>query len=111
MKQRKEIEQKVKEEKTMVIRTVEEVKRNFTKRELENAEEARRLYVIMGRPSQKIFEKMITSGKLINSVTVQDSRNAITIYGTDLGVLKGETTRRKTEHVSFDINEKPNLSI
>jgi hypothetical protein len=111
MKQRKEIEQKLKEEKTMVIRTVEEVKRNFTKRELENAEEARRLYVIMGRPSQKIFEKMITSGKLINSVTVQDSRNAITIYGTDLGVLKGKTTRRKTEHVSFDINEKPNLSI
>jgi hypothetical protein len=107
-KRRKEIEQKLKEEKTMVIRTVEEVKRNFTKRELENAEEARRLYVIMGRPSQKIFEKMITSGKLINySVTVQDSRNAITIYGTDLGVLKGKTTRRKTEHVSFDINKKP----
>jgi hypothetical protein len=32
----------------------------------------------MGRPSQKTFEKMITSGKLLNnSVTVQDSRNAI----------------------------------
>ncbi len=62
----------------------------------------------MGRPSQKTFEKMITSGKLLNnSVTVQDSRNAIKIYGTDLGVLKGKTTRKKTEHVSFEISEKP----
>lgn len=62
----------------------------------------------MGRPSQKAFEDMIKSGKLLNnSVTLQDSRNAIQIYGVDLGVLKGKTTKKKTDHVSFDIIEKP----
>jgi hypothetical protein len=56
----------------------------------------------MGRPSQKAFEDMIRSGKLLNnSITVQDSRNAIQIYGVDLG------TKNKTSHVSFDIVERP----
>jgi len=104
VKRRQESEQKLKEEKAIVINTVKEVKRIFTKREIENAEEARWLYVIMGRPSQKAFEDMIKSGKLLNnSVTLQDSRNAIQIYGVDLGVLKGKTTKKKTDHVSFDI--------
>jgi hypothetical protein len=77
----------------MIVTTVEEIKRNFMKKEVEAAGEARRLYVIMGRPSQKVFEEMIKKGKLINNpVTVQDYRNAMKIYGEDLGVLKGKTT-------------------
>jgi hypothetical protein len=39
IKRRQEAE-KLKEQKAMVINTVEEVKQNFTKREIENAEEA-----------------------------------------------------------------------
>ena len=39
---------------------------------------------------------MVRSGKLLNnSITVQDSRNAIQIYGVDLGVLKGRLQRIK----------------
>jgi hypothetical protein len=41
VKRRQESEQKLKEEKAIVINTVKEVKRIFTKREIENAEEAR----------------------------------------------------------------------
>ena len=71
IKRRQEAEQKLKEQKAMVIHTVEEVNRNFTKNEIESAEEAQRLYVITGRPSQKAFEDMIRSGKLLNnSITV-----------------------------------------
>ncbi len=40
IKRRQEAEQKLKEQKAMVICTVEEAKRNFTKREIESAEEA-----------------------------------------------------------------------
>jgi hypothetical protein len=95
IKRRQEAE-KPKEQKAMVINTVEEVQWNFTKCEIENSEEARRLYVIMGRPSQKAFKDMVRSGKLLNnSITVQDSRNAIQIYGVDLGVLKGRLQRIK----------------
>lgn len=58
-------------------------------REIDRANEARRLYVILGRPSQKAFENIIKQGKLLNnSATIQDYKNALQIYGTDLGVLK-----------------------
>ena len=86
---------------------MEEFKRNFTKREIEKANEARRLFIIMGRPSQKVFEDMIKNGKLINNtVTVQNCRNAIQIYGVDLGVLKGNTTKTKPDHMSVVVFNK-----
>ncbi len=91
-----------------MIKTVEGVQREFTKREIEQAEEARRFYVIVGRPSQKSFEEMLTSGKLINNtVTIQDYRNALEMFGTDLGALKGKTTRSKPEHVPITLLDKP----
>ncbi len=74
IKQKKEQENET--EKTTVIKTLEYVQRNFTKRELEQAEEAQRLDVIVGRPSQKFFEQMLKGGKLArNTITVQDYRN------------------------------------
>jgi hypothetical protein len=78
------------------------------KKERELADEARRLYVILGRPSQRSFEDMIKKGKIINkSATVQDYRNAIKIYGIDLRVLKGKTTRSKNKHVEVQFFETP----
>jgi hypothetical protein len=79
-------------EKTLIVNTVKDLKRNFTKGEIEKADNARRLYVIVGRPSQRNFEDMIRRGKLVNNtVTIQYYRNALQIYGEDLGVLKGKT--------------------
>jgi hypothetical protein len=46
----------------MVINTEEEKQRNFTKREVEAAKGARRLYVIMGRPDRKSFETILRNG-------------------------------------------------
>jgi hypothetical protein len=64
--------------------------------------------VILGRPSQKSFEDIIKKGKIINnSVTVQDYRNALKIYGMDLRVLKGKTTRNKNKHVKVQFFETP----
>ncbi len=74
IKQKKEQENET--EKTTVIKTLEYVQRNFSKREVEQAEEAQRLDVIIGRPSQKFFEQMLMGGKLArNTITVQDYRN------------------------------------
>jgi hypothetical protein len=100
--------EQLQKEQTMMIKTVEGIQRNFTKREIEAAEDARRLYVIMGRPSQKAFEEIIGGGKLINNtVTIQDFRNALEMFGEDLGVLKGKTTRKKPDHVAIHIGPKP----
>lgn len=94
--------------KVLVVTTVDELKRNFTKGEIEKADKARRLYVIVGRPSQKIFEEMIKRGKIMNNkVTIQDYRNAIKIYGKDLGVLKGKTVRNKPKPIQVHVMEKP----
>jgi hypothetical protein len=43
---------------------------------------------------------------LNNTITVQDYRNALQIYGEDLGVLKGQTTQKKPEHISVSTLEK-----
>ncbi len=55
--------------KVMMVKTVEEIKRNYTKKEIEAADEARRLYVIVGRPSQKVFEEMIKTGRILNTLS------------------------------------------
>lgn len=53
---------------------------------------------------------MLKSGKIINNtVTVQDYRNALQMYGEDLGVLKGKTTRKKPDPIIIPILEKPHL--
>lgn len=101
---KRKLEMEKKNEKVMVINTVENIKRNFMKKELEKADQARRLYVIVGRPSRKAFEEMIKAGKIINNaVTVQDYRNALEIYGIDLGILKGKTFRSKPEEIKNPI--------
>jgi len=107
IKRRLELE-KIQKAKTMVIQTVEGIKRNFTKKEQEQADKARRLYVTVGRPSQKIFEDMLRKGKLVNTnITFQDYRNAIQIYGKDLGDIKGKTTRKKPSQMQIITFDKP----
>jgi hypothetical protein len=59
----------------------------------------------MGRPSRKAFEDMLQKGWLLNNpVTLADFKNAIGMYGEDLGVLKGKTVRKKTDHVKIMID-------
>ncbi len=42
-----------------------------------------------------------------NTVTVQDYRNALQMFGEDLGALKGKVTRKKPDHVAIHVCEKP----
>jgi hypothetical protein len=100
----------------MVVNPVAELRHNYTEKELKKIEEARRLYVIMGRLSKADFYGMIKRGKLFdNPVTMQDYENAEKIYGKDLGVIKGKTVRVQPKHVSVDIDvaakEKLNIIL
>jgi len=51
-------------EQTMVVESVEKLLRNYTEKEIKRAEAARRLYVMMGRPSKADFQKMLQKGKI-----------------------------------------------
>jgi hypothetical protein len=104
------------EQKTLVVDTVEELQRKFTRREIEGAEKARRLYVIMGRPSEEAFKLSLKKGLVMNNpVTVTDYENALRMFGKDLGAVKGKTVRSRTEHVSIYLKcfpkEKRNIIL
>ena len=78
------------------------------KREIEGADVARRIYVTLGRPSQDVFESTIHKGSIINNpVTITNYRNALRIYGKDLGSIKGKTTRTKPQHVQVESSSFP----
>ncbi len=52
------------------------------------------LYIIHGRPSEKDFIWMLTSGTILNCpVTAADFKRWIQVYGHDIGALKGKSTR------------------
>jgi uncharacterized protein (DUF2164 family) len=100
----------------MVIKTVDELRRNYTAKEIKQADLARRLYVTMVRPSKEDFRNMLEKGKLLkNPVTMRDYQIAENIYGKDLGVIKGKTVRVKPKQVVIDttstIHEKQNVVL
>jgi hypothetical protein len=91
---------------TMMVETVEELHLNYTASELKQMDDARRLYVIMGRPSKADFLQMIKKGKLLeNPVQMEDFINAERVYGKDLGVVKGKTVRIKPKRVTINTED------
>lgn len=104
------------EQKALVVDTVEELQRRFTRREIEGTEKSRRLYVIMGRPSEEAFKLSLRRGLVMNNpVTITDYKNALTMFGKDLGTVKGKMVRNKSEHVAVDLRcfpkEKKNMVL
>lgn len=72
----------------------------YTDRQLRDADAARRLYVLVNRPSHATFIRMIRDNLLVNCpVTVDDANRAVKIYGPDVAALRGKTTRRTPPHV------------
>jgi len=103
---REAIKKEPEEQNIMVINTVEELQQNYMTRELKQVEAARRLYVMMGRPSREDFDRMINSGKILNNpITTEDYKRAEAIYGTDLVVLKGKTMKKKPERVQIELSQ------
>ena len=86
-----------------MIHIVEEIKKKFTIRQIERANEARRTYAMVGHPSMKDFENMIRLNLLRNCpVTVEDIKIANKIYGAEVATLQGKTTRQKPPRVLTD---------
>lgn len=87
-----------------MVHTVQQNKSFYTARQVKQAEAARRLYAMIGRPSPQDFENIIRLNLLLGCpTTVQDVQISNKIYGPDAGALKGKTTRRKPIPVRNDI--------
>jgi Reverse transcriptase (RNA-dependent DNA polymerase) len=83
-----------------LLNTVVGNKTLFTRREIEGADNARKLYQQLGRPSEVFFQKILSQRMILNCpVTADDAKRALFIYGPDLATLKGKTTRQNGEHI------------
>ena len=88
---------------TVAVTTVEQNKSMFTERELKRAKLAHDLYIRMCRPDEEQFLLMIREGRIHGCpITVKDFQNWKAVYGKDIGVLKGRTTRKKAPHVEHE---------
>lgn len=77
-----------------LLSSVKENMKNFTRRQIEGADNARALYRKLGRPSEQFFESILRRNLIRDCpVTVDDAKRAVLIYGPDIATLKGKTTR------------------
>ena len=73
------------------LNTVESNENNFTKRQINNAKEARTLYARIGRPSHKKFLHILNNNSICDcSITSQDAKIALEVYRPDKVALKGK---------------------
>ena len=76
------------------VNTVADNMRLFTTRQVHNAEKARQLYIMLGRPSPRVFKYMLQHNVIQNTTVTYDyAHRAELIFGTDLGSLKGKSVR------------------
>ena len=87
----------------ILVQTVLQEMEGFTKREIKKAKTARRLYILLGRPSYRDFGNIVKWGLLKNCpVTFQDVVNSWKIFGQDLGAVRGKTVRQQPPPVTKD---------
>ncbi|MGC9156348.1 MAG: reverse transcriptase domain-containing protein, partial [Ferrimicrobium sp.] len=80
---------------SVLVQTVEERMKLYSRRQVAAAEAARDLERVLGYPSAASMIKMINTGALIGSaVTAQDVQRAHSIWGPSVEALKGKTKTR-----------------
>jgi hypothetical protein len=84
----------------VMVDTVTENLKRYTKREIESASRARKLLAIMGYPSVEMAISMLRDGSGFD-VSEYDFRVADVIWGKDIASIKGKTTKKVT--MSADI--------
>lgn len=95
-----------------MIHTVQDIGSRFSAREYTNAQLARKIQNTIGRPSNKTYINIVNQNLLKNCpITEQDIINAETIFGPNLGSLKGKTPRTMGVPVSGTHSMVPNSII
>ena len=94
------------------ITTVAENKQKYSQSDVKKADGVRTLQKVIGHPTAKQLSYILDHHLISNTpYTSQDVRRAEQIYGTDLGNLKGKTTRRNPPSVGQVTQQCPNTVI
>ena len=77
-----------------LLTLVEDNRALFTRRQVEAANEAKKLYQHLGMPGYRKFFQMLKYNHIKKCpLTLDDARRALKIYGPDIAHLKGKGTR------------------
>ncbi len=94
---------KTKTETMAHIQTVRANYKGFTRREVEQAKEARKAEAMLGNPSKKDYREMVSNHLVANfPVNNTNITNARQMFGTDLTSIRGKTVCRMLEPVVAD---------
>jgi len=94
------------------VQTVRGNMEGFTRREVEEAREAREAQGMMGHPTDRDFLGMVRGNMVANCpVTVSTAQNANDIFGPDLAGVRGRTVRRPPEAVWTDYVQLPRFIL
>ena len=86
------------------IQTVEDNMKNYTPRQLKRVAIAKRVYSMIGHPSQQDFLHMIRMNLLPNCpINEKDAKAVIDIYGPHLSAIRGKTVRTTPDPVNEGI--------
>jgi hypothetical protein len=99
---------KTKVAKQMYVTTVKDNMEGFSKKQVENAKRARKLYHSVGCPGVENLKTMLRMNSIQDCpVTAEDVNNAERMFGKDIGALKGKTTRQAPPRVTEQLIEIP----
>ena len=93
-----------------LVTTTKEKMDGYTKKACERAELARHIQKTIGRPSTKDFLEIIEKGGIVNCpIDKSDILAAEDIFGSDIGSIKGKTTRRQMQNTAENntLNNQP----
>ena len=77
-----------------LLSSVSDQEKLFSPHQIQNAESARALYCLLGRPDTAEFETILRRHLIRNCpVTPEDAKRALAIYGPDVATLKGKMTK------------------
>ncbi len=83
------------DEGTAFLQTVKGNYEGYMKREVLRATEACRRQALLGNPSEKDYEGMVSSNMIANClISTSDVTNARAIFGPDLASVRGKTVRQ-----------------
>ena len=87
----------------IILNTIRGNQEGFTKKQLQKAKIAKRIYIMLGRPSYRDFANIIKWKLLQNCpVEYEDVVNAWKIYGQDIGAIRGKATRKKPQVIEVE---------
>ena len=86
------------------VQTVRKNYEGFTKKQIQQATQARRIMGMIGAPTEREYQALVRLNLLKDCpISNADIINANKIFGPDLANIRGKKVRRKPEHVNTEI--------